>query len=344
MELYNLGRVPWQQSQLLYHALACLGREAMCTCSPATPYFCIGYHQDISQEVDLDFSARHSIPVFRREVGGGAVYLDANQVFFQLILHQRNPHVSMCREAFYRKFLEPVVRAYHCMGIPAHYRPVSDVAVGNRKISGTGAGEIGDCVVFVGNIIVDFDFDTMSRILKVPDEGFRARVRRAMEKNMTSVRREIGDQAAAQWDQAKIASLLVSEFEKLLGSLAPHEVDCQLKDKMAELANLMTNDPWLRQNRKRVPGRVVTIHSGLQLCQESIQTPAGVMSVQYEISDGESARVSISCESCQSLGEDLGQLESSLEGIPAKEIRTVASRHFARPGPRISGLGQDEGL
>ncbi len=57
MELYNLGRVPWEESQLIYHALAYLGREAMCKCFPATPYFCIGYHQDISQEVDLEYSA-----------------------------------------------------------------------------------------------------------------------------------------------------------------------------------------------------------------------------------------------------------------------------------------------
>ena len=134
---------------------------------------CIGCHQDISQEVDLDFCAKNKIPVFRREVGGGGVYLDPNQVFFQLILHRRSPHVSMCREAFYRKFLVPAVSAYRAMGIPAHYRRTADLAVEYRKICGTGAGEIGDCVAFVGNIIVDFDFDTMSRILKVPDESFR---------------------------------------------------------------------------------------------------------------------------------------------------------------------------
>ena len=174
MELYNLGMVPWQQSQLLYHALAHLGREALCICSPATPYFSIGCHQDISEEVNLDFCGRNNIPVFRREVGGGGVYLDSNQVFFQIILHRRSPHVSMCRETFYRKFLEPVVMACRSMGIAAHYGRMGDLAVEDQKIGGTGAGEIGDCVAFVGNIIVDFHFDTMSRILKVPNEGFQS--------------------------------------------------------------------------------------------------------------------------------------------------------------------------
>ncbi|AFM23467.1 lipoate--protein ligase family protein [Desulfomonile tiedjei] len=328
MELYNLGRVPWEQSQLIYHALAYLGREAMCTCFPATPYFSIGYHQDISQEVDLDFSTDNKIPVFRREVGGGAVYLDSNQVFFQLVLHQKNPHISMCREAFYRKFLEPVVKVYRRLGIPAHYRRTADIAVGDRKISGIGAGEIGDCAVLVGNVILDFDFDTMCKMLRMPDESFRARVRAAMEDNMTTVRREIGNQAS-RWNQAEIAGLLVAEFEKLLGSFVPHDVDSELRCKMEELQDLMTTRDWLHQNNRPAVARIVTIRSGLQLCQESVETPVGPMSIEFEIRDGVSAHVSISGEACQHPGSEFARLESALIGISPKEIRTAVSEHFA---------------
>ena len=47
MKLYKFGKVPWLQSQLIYHALARLGREALCLLSPSTPYVCIGFHQDV---------------------------------------------------------------------------------------------------------------------------------------------------------------------------------------------------------------------------------------------------------------------------------------------------------
>ena len=73
MKLYNLGKVPWEESQLIYHALAHMGEEALCLVSPNSPYVCIGFHQDVEQEVDLDFCRQNQIPVFRREVGGGAV-------------------------------------------------------------------------------------------------------------------------------------------------------------------------------------------------------------------------------------------------------------------------------
>lgn len=340
MEIYDLGRVPWHRSQLVYHALARLGREAICICSPISPYFCLGFHQDIDQEVDLAFCADNNIPVFRREVGGGGVFLDSNQVFFQLILHRRSPHVTMCREAFYRKFLEPVVRTYQSMGIPAHYEPIADLVVENRKICGTGAGEIGESVVFVGNIIMDFDFDTMAGILTMPDERFRVRVRRAMEENMTTVRRELGEEAAAQWGRPRIAELLVSEFERLLGSLVPRQVDCQLNAKMAELAKLMSNNPRRRRNGKRGRRRIVTIRSGLQLCHDLIETSAGMVSVQFEIRDGKSARVAISGEACQPFADELTRLESSFEGIAAGQVRIAVTNLFAHGQSKISGLSR----
>ena len=76
MKLHRLGTVPWQDSQLLYHSLPRVGREGVILCSPATTYVCIGYFQDVEQEVDVEFCRQQNIPVFRREVGGGATYLD----------------------------------------------------------------------------------------------------------------------------------------------------------------------------------------------------------------------------------------------------------------------------
>jgi lipoate-protein ligase A len=192
LELFNLGKVPWLETQLIYHALADLGREALTLVSPATPYVCIGFHQDAEQEVDLDFCKKNNIPVFRRNLGGGAVYLDGNQLFFHLILHRDNPAIPYGKISFYKKFLQPVIDVYRHIGIAADYKPVNDVLVEHRKISGTGAAEIGACIVFVGNLIVDFDYDMMSRVLKVPDEKFRDKVHQTIKANLTTIRRELG--------------------------------------------------------------------------------------------------------------------------------------------------------
>ena len=78
MKLYKLGKIPREESQLIYHALGYIDQEALALVSPASPYVCIGYNQDAEQEVGLEYCEENNIPVLRREVGDGAVYLDGN--------------------------------------------------------------------------------------------------------------------------------------------------------------------------------------------------------------------------------------------------------------------------
>ena len=66
MKLYHLRHVPWLDSQLVYHAQARSGVEGINILAPAEPYVCIGYHQNLVQEVDLAYCAEQGIPVFRR--------------------------------------------------------------------------------------------------------------------------------------------------------------------------------------------------------------------------------------------------------------------------------------
>ena len=87
MKLYRLGTVGWQDSQLLYHALPRLGREGLILLSPGSPYVCTGYFQDVEQEVEVELCRQSGIPIFRREVGGGAVYLDGEQLFYLSLIH-----------------------------------------------------------------------------------------------------------------------------------------------------------------------------------------------------------------------------------------------------------------
>ena len=101
MKLYRLGTVSWQDSQLLYHALPRLGREGLNLLSPGSPYVCTGYHQDVEQEVDVEFCRENNIPIFRREVGGGAVYLDGAQLFWQLIIRKNNPLIDVSSPRLY---------------------------------------------------------------------------------------------------------------------------------------------------------------------------------------------------------------------------------------------------
>eukprot|EP01022_Parablepharisma_sp_SALTPOND_P017130 TRINITY_DN2673_c0_g1_i1.p1 TRINITY_DN2673_c0_g1~~TRINITY_DN2673_c0_g1_i1.p1 ORF type:complete len:401 (+),score=78.09 TRINITY_DN2673_c0_g1_i1:1099-2301(+) len=263
--LYRLGRVSWQDSQLAYHALAHLGREGLILCSPQRPYVSVGYFQDPVHELDLEYCQAAGLPVFRREVGGGAVYLDREQVFWQLVLRRDHPLVSVNRQAFYRRFLEPVAAAYRDLGVEATIQPINDLVVGERKIAGTGAGEIGECVVFVGNIMRSFDCAAMARTLATPSPDFRRLFRRSMEDNLTSLRRELGPAREAAVGNEQIHDLLALHFAKVLGPLSPAGRDPAWDHAMQDLRRRMLSPQWINFARRPQAVRQVKVRAGLFL-------------------------------------------------------------------------------
>jgi lipoate---protein ligase len=320
MKLYNLGKVPWMESQLIYHALAEMGREALSLVSPASPYVCIGFHQDVEQEVDLAYCRARNIPVFRRDVGGGAVYLDGDQLFFHLVLHKDNPEAPKGKEAFYRKFLEPIIQVYRRIGVPALYKPVNDVITGTRKISGTGVGEIGDSIVFVGNLIVDFNYDEMARVLRVPDEKFRDKVHKTLKDNLTTIRRELGVEQAKAWSEDRLNAMMAEEFQKITGPMDVSQKDEALSSKMNALAAAMTAEEWLFQRGKRGPGRTVKIRDGVHIVHKAYKAAGGLIRADFEVTDGRLGEVFLSGDFFCFPQDAVRRLEKILAGRPVPEI------------------------
>jgi len=344
MNLYSPGKVPWQQSQLIYHALAQMGREALVLASPATPYVCIGFHQDLEQEVDLFYCRSNRIPLFRRDVGGGAVYLDDDQLFFQLVLHRNNPIIPPTKEEFYRKFLQPVINVYRRLGIKAVYKPINDVTAGNRKISGSGVGEIGPCIVFVGNLILDFNYEMMARVLKVPDEKFRDKVHKTLVDNLSTIRRELGDEAFARWDKAALNAMLAEEFAKLVGPLQLREPDEIMLAKMHELRGHMLSEAWLMQKGKRSSQRDVKIRAGVHVLQKMHKAPGGLIRSLVTVQDGRFTGVSISGDFFCYPPQAIHQFESALLAKKTSDVASVLEDFYAEGKIETPGIAPDDWL
>ena len=102
----------------------------------------------------MDYCRERGLPVYRREVGGGAVYLDDGQLFTQWVFHAG--HLPADLEARFELYVRPLVETYQALGIPAYLRPINDVHVGGKKIGGTGAAQMGDAEVVVGSLMFTF--------------------------------------------------------------------------------------------------------------------------------------------------------------------------------------------
>jgi lipoate-protein ligase A len=267
--------------------------------------------------VDLDFCRQQAIPVFRREVGGGAVYLDGDQLFYQLVIHRDNPLVPEGKDAFYRRFLRPPIEAYRALGIPAQYKPVNDIVANHRKVSGNGVAEIGDYIVFVGNLIVDFNYEMMARVLKVPDEKFRDKVHKTLRENLSTIRREVGDVPPS----TELWSLLAEKFSAVLGPLDEESgVDPAWRSQAYDLASRFLGDDWLLHSKRPATDRSVTIRAGVQVRQRAHKAPGGLIRATSEVQDGRLVTLSLSGDFFFYPEEKLATLTQSLVGVPVAEL------------------------
>lgn len=245
LRVIDFGRVTALRSQTLWHAVAYgVSDGAPPTLSfarPAEPYVSIGYHRRLD-EVDLDACREAGLPVYRRMVGGGPVYLDDGQLFFQITLPVGV--VPPARVRALRMLLEPAVRAFRTAGVPARLDDDLEIVVGDRKVCGHGAGQIDEAVVVVGNLIGRFDHAAAARVLHAPDAETGAEVARL-------VRRYV---AATSADPESFRSAAVREYARALG-LEPRAgaLDAREERRLAQL-DLRFEDPeWVRGPARPVP-------------------------------------------------------------------------------------------
>ncbi|WP_434509673.1 lipoate--protein ligase family protein [Desulfitobacterium sp. AusDCA] len=266
MDLYDLGEVSWWESQCFYHAMAYLGREGVILCYPSSPYVCLGLHDDLDQEINREYCERQSIPLFRRETGGGVVYLDNRQVFFQLVMRRDNPCLPLRRTRYYEQFLQPAISAYRYFGLPAKLKPPADIAAEGRKCSGNASGDIGMCTAYVGNILLDFDYTVMSNILKVPNSQFREYLCQAMQSNMTTLK----DWGNSSVGYADLAALLVEGFKRQWDDLEAKTPDHELITKAREIHIKMSTQEWLEMPGKKNSERRIKIAEDLFLLERKM--------------------------------------------------------------------------
>jgi lipoate---protein ligase len=313
LRVVDFGRVSALRSQTLWHALAygvsLGGAPTLSFMRPSRPYVGLGFHRRLD-EADLDACSEAGLPVFRRMVGGGVVYLDEHQQFFQICLPVDS--VPRSREGALRRLLTPAVAAFRAAGVPAELDDDLEIVVGEAKVCGHGAAQIEDAVVVVGNLIEQFDHEAAARVLALPKE-VRAEVVRLMERFVT----------ATPADSAVFRSAAISAYaeamglEPVAGSLSVYELK-----RLHELDRLFRSQAWLRgPQRPDSTCSQVKVRAGVfVLCAEHERSRAVASVVGGRI---ERARV----------------FDPELNGAAATVERRLAGVDMADVGDVLEGFG-----
>ena len=111
-----------------------------------SPAVIVGSFQNICREVHVETLRRLSIPIVRRMSGGGTVYHDLGNVNYTYITRQEGL-------VDYDRCLQPVIDALNDIGVPARKNRTCDIAIGDRKISGSAQRAAGGRILHHGTLL-----------------------------------------------------------------------------------------------------------------------------------------------------------------------------------------------
>jgi lipoate-protein ligase A len=342
IRLLDLHLVPPVRSQTIYHTIAYAldeqSPDTIVLVGPTEPYVCIGFHQELDKEVDVEYCRAHALPIFRREVGGGAVYLDRNQVFTQWVFHSAALPANIADR--FALYVQPLVETYHALGIPATYRPINDIHVNGKKIGGTGAAQMRMAEVVVGSLMFDFNFELMGQVLKVSSEKMRDKIFQSLNEYMTTMTRELGRTP----DRETVVRLYL---EKCKAALGRPIIAGELTDKELQLAKELdqqfNTDEWLYQKGGlRQSG--VKIHEDVHVYEVAHKAHGGLVRVTARVRDGRIDDLTLSGDFTMLPKFAPGALELALRGaaLDAGAIRARVQEVYNSLGIQSPGVTPDD--
>jgi lipoate-protein ligase A len=310
---------------------------------PGAPYACVGYHQDLEKEIDLDYCRSVGIPIIRRSQGGGATYLDGNQVFYQIIAKNTTAYPTVV-DAMFQRLLAVTVETYKRLGVPAEFKPLNDVVVNGKKISGNGASVNGSTSIMVGNFILDMNYDMMARVLRVPDEKFRDKMAKSMRDWVSSLKRELPHPPSGE----EVKRVYSKTFQELLGVKLTKQEQTQEEWRIYESETKPRNlsHEWLYMEApysSRKPGRAVKIAHEVKII-EADHKAGKLIRVRVEMRGEEILDIRITGDFFSIPKEAIFHLEDSLRGkrLDEETLRLVIERFYMTEKPEMPGVGPED--
>jgi len=342
IRLIDAGIVSSIRSQTLYHGLGYTFSSGtpntIVFAVPKDPYMCIGFFQDAAQELDIVYCKKNGLPIIRRETGGGAVYIDQNQLFVQWIFKPGDLPPKV--DDRFKMFVQPIIDTYKHYGIDAYYYPINDVHVDGKKIVGTGAGGIGDAEIVTGNFLFDFNYEAMTKALKVPGKKFQKDFESGVRKYVTTIRQEIHENINID----NLKHIYVSKCEKLLEErIVKGKLEVEELAEMEELDKKMLTDKWLYQITKPTSSnRLVKIHAGVWIGEINHRSEDGEVKIEVKLMEGKIDELELKTSFRKNIDVDLKRLSSSMKGVELEDIKKGVEDFFEAANYKETGLPHRE--
>ena len=172
----------------------------------------LGCFQSVEKEVDLEVARRYGVDVVRRITGGGAVFHDyEGELTYSVVCSQGDVPDDIIES--YKLICGGIVRGLGKFGLGAEFKPVNDVQVKGRKISGSAQTRRWGSVLQHGTVLISPNVRQMFELLRVSPEKISDKFIASVYERVTTVERELGRKPGFQ----EVREAMAGAFEEALG-------------------------------------------------------------------------------------------------------------------------------
>jgi len=176
------------------------------------PTVTIGYFEDINNTVNRDYCKKRNIPIIRRESGGGTVlhHLELTYSFTTPL------HLELIPESVdesFRKIISPLINTLKMFVDGVEYRPINDIIINKKKISGSAQVRKFGILQQHGTVIIDIDDEFLTSAIFYDEYKLQSRGFTSPRESLTSLRDETGKEVNEKFIENFVTSI-IDRFSK----------------------------------------------------------------------------------------------------------------------------------
>jgi len=184
----------------------------------------IGYFQSAKLEVNIEACENFGTTVSRRFTGGGAVYQDHGNLNYAISIRKGHPLIPEDLSETFRILSSGAVEGLRMLGLNAEFKPLNDIQINGRKVSGAAGSIRWGTVFHHGSILVSSNLSVLSKVLSAPNRRLKDKHVRSVRKTVTTIRDEIGRDVSVDEVKEKLKKGIEKAYKiKLVDSVLTSE-------------------------------------------------------------------------------------------------------------------------
>jgi lipoate-protein ligase A len=147
----------------------------------------IGYFQSLEREVNQTKCREIGIDIVRRRTGGGAVFHDSEGEITYSVIAPEKLFAKGITESYW-EICGWIVNGLKKIGIDSEFKPINDIIVNGKKISGNAQTRRNGILLQHGTILFDVDVEKMFSVLNVSETKISDKLIASAKERVTCIK------------------------------------------------------------------------------------------------------------------------------------------------------------